>query len=114
MISEERKLARRILHEEFAAMANSWFVGIAIPHQPTMAEGVYGPIHSEKVLKFNRAALLNRKAESDTIVNPRLWGSDDTMRFPVGKPGSQERIDALTVQYASLSDEESSPFSYEE
>jgi hypothetical protein len=43
-------------------------------------------------------------------VDPRLIGGEDRMRFKVGKPGSKERVDALALQYASLADDEMSPF----
>ena len=44
--------------EDAKRQARSIFLGIAIPHQPTTAEGVYTPIRSEKILKFNRKALV--------------------------------------------------------
>lgn len=95
--------------------ARMCFLGIAIPHQPTLAEGTYGPIRSEKVLKFNRTALRNvgkRKVES---VDPRLIGTDDSMILKVGKPGSRERIEALRFQYDAImaNGEEVSPFGWE-
>jgi len=95
-------------------VARMCFLGIAIPHQPSLADGVYGPIRSEKILKFNRKALRNigkRKAEK---VDPRYNGGDDTMIIPVGKPGSAERKEALAQQYAAImaSGEEVSPFSW--
>ena len=96
--------------EEFKRTVRGIFYGIAIPHQPSLAEGVYGPIRSEKVLKFNRTALRqvgrNVKSKSD----PRFVGGEDKMRFPVGKPGSPERMAALIEQYASLAEDEMSPF----
>ena len=90
------------------------FLGIAIPHQPSIADGVYGPIRSEKILKFNRKALRNmgkRKAEK---VDPRYGGGDDTMIIKVGKPGSEERKAALVEQYAAIMacGEEVSPFAW--
>jgi hypothetical protein len=83
---------------EFRRGILAHFEGIAIVHQPSLAEGVYGPIHSEKVLKFNRKALRNigkKKKEK------------------VDKPGSRERVDALASQYAAIlaCGEEVSPFS---
>jgi hypothetical protein len=86
------------------------FVGIAIPRQPSLAEGVYGPIRSEKVLKFNRKALRRSGKAKVEKVNCRFKGGDDLMKFPVGKPGSPERVEALISQYASLADGEISPF----
>ena len=43
--------------EKAKIQARMLFSGIAIPHQPSLASGEYGPIRSEKVLKFNRKAL---------------------------------------------------------
>lgn len=97
---------------EFRRGIINWFEGIAIPHQPSVADGVYTPIKSEKVLKFNRKALRQigkRKAEK---VDPRYKGGDDHMIVKVGKPGSPERVAALAAQYAAViaSGEEVSPF----
>jgi hypothetical protein len=89
-------------------VARSCFLGIAIPCDKTTADGA--TIRSEKVLKFNRKALRSigkRKVEN---VDPRFVGGEDRMRFKVGKPGSNERIEALISQYASLSEDEMSPF----
>jgi len=96
--------------EEFKRTVRGIFYGIAIPHQPSLAEGVYGPIRSEKVLKFNRTALrqVGRKVKAKS--DPRFVGGEDRMRFPVGKPGSPERVAALIEQYASLAEDEMSPF----
>jgi hypothetical protein len=96
--------------EEFKRTVRGIFVGMAIPHQPSLAEGVYGPIRSEKVLKFNRAALRQVGKRKVTKNNPRFKGGEDLMRFPVGKPGSPERVAAFIEQYASLADDEMSPF----
>ena len=77
----------------------AWMEGIAIPHQPSVADGVYTPIRSEKVLKFNRKALKNickRKVEK---VDPRVMGGEDRMVEKVGKPGSRERVEALRAMY---------------
>ena len=86
------------------------FKGIAIPHQPSLASGVYGPIRSEKVLKFNRKAMRTLAKRTLEKADPRLVGGEDRMRFKVGKPGSPERVAALAAQYASLAEEEVSPF----
>ena len=96
--------------EEFKRTVRGIFVGMAIPNQPSLADGVYGPIRSEKVLKFNRTALrqVGRKVKSKN--DPRFVGGEDKMRFPVGKPGSPERVAALIAQYASLAEDEMSPF----
>ena len=85
------------------------FQGIAIPCDKRTADG--GTIRSEKVLKFNRTALRELNKRSEEKVDPRYKGGDDLMRFKVGKPGSRERIEALAVQYASLAEDEMSPFS---
>ena len=60
------------------------FVGIAIPHQPRLAEGTYGPIRSEKILKFNRSALKSIGKSKVEKVNSRYNGGDDLMILPVG------------------------------
>lgn len=91
------------------------FLGIAIPHQPSLADGEYGPIKSEKVLKFNRKALRNMGKVKREKVDPRFNGGEDTMIVKVGKPGSAERKAALAEQYAAImaSGEELSPFGWE-
>ncbi len=83
------------------------FSGIAIPCDKSTADG--SVIRSEKVLKFNRKAM-REMVKRDEKVDPRLIGGEDRMRFKVGKPGSQERLDALALQYASLAEDEMSPF----
>jgi len=84
------------------------FSGIAIPCDKSTADG--GTIRSEKVLKFNRKAMREMNKRTAEKVDSRMWGTDDRMRFPVGKPGSKERIEELVLQYASLGEEEASPF----
>jgi tRNA G37 N-methylase TrmD len=93
-------------------VARMCFVGIAIPYQPSLADGVYGPIRSEKILKFNRTALRNIGKKKLEKADPRLVGGDDLMIVKVGKPGSRERVDALAAQYAAVmtEGEEVSPF----
>lgn len=95
-------------------VARLCFVGIAIPHQPSLADGVHGPIRSEKILKFNRKALRNIGKVKVEKVDPRYNGGDDTMIVKVGKPGSRERVEALASQYAAIvaNGEEMSPFSW--
>ena len=79
--------------------------GLAIPCEKSTADG--GIVQSEKVLKFSRKHM-RRKYHGKA--DPRVAGSVDNMRFPVGKPGSPERVAALAAQYASLSENETSPF----
>jgi tRNA G37 N-methylase TrmD len=96
--------------EDAKRQARMCFLGIAIPCQPSLVDGTYGPIRSEKVLKFNRKALRNigkRKVES---VDSRFIGGEDTMIVKVGKPGSRERVEALRSQYENLANNEMSPF----
>ena len=102
--------------ENAKIQARMCFVGIAIRHQPTLADGVYGPIQSEKVLKFNRKALRRLGKVRSEKADPRLVGGNDTMIVKVGKPGSRERVDALAEQYAAIMahGEEISPFSFKD
>jgi hypothetical protein len=89
-----------------------WFEGIAIPHQPSVADGVYTPIRSEKVMKFNRKALRKIGKRKVEKADPRLVGGEDKMIVKVGKPGSRERVEALRSQYEAVAacGEEVSPF----
>jgi hypothetical protein len=48
----------------------SCFLGIAVPHQPSLADGEYGPIRSEKVIKFNKTALRNMGKMKKEKVDP--------------------------------------------
>jgi hypothetical protein len=110
----------KIMRQKFPIIENAkrqarmMFVGMAIRHQPSLADGVYGPINSEKVLKFNRTALKNMGKVKKEKVDPRYNGGDDTMIIPVGKPGSPERKAALAEQYNAIfaSGEEVSPFAW--
>ena len=107
----------------------SCFSGMAVPtlveipddkvveddsHYVYSLDGTKRYIVSEKVLKFNRNALKKIGKHKTEKVNPRYNGGDDTMIIPVGKPGSAERKEALTQQYAAIlaSNEEISPFSW--
>lgn len=92
--------------------ARMCFLGIAIPTEVKNIDGEM--VQVEKVLKFNRKALRNIGKRKVEKVDPRMIGSDDTMRFKVGKPGSRERVEALAVQYASLAEDEMSPFTFED
>lgn len=102
--------------ENAKRQARMVFSGIAIPCQPSLADGEYGPIRSEKVLKFNRKALRNMGKSKMEKVDPRYGGGEDTMIIKVGKPGSRERVEALRSQYEAIqaSGEEVSPFGWED
>lgn len=102
--------------ENAKRQARMLFLGIAIPHQPSTANGEYGPIRSEKVLKFNRKALRNIGKTKKEKADPRLIGGEDTMIVKAGKPGSKERVDAITEQYAAILAHglEISPFGWKE
>ena len=110
---EKKEMTKFAIIENAKRQARMCFVGIAIPHQPSLADGVVGPIRSEKILKFNRKALRNlgkiRKAKAD----PRFVGGEDHMIVKAGKPGSRERVEALIAQYTAIQacGEEVSPFS---
>jgi len=99
--------------ENAKRQARMCFSGIAIRHQPSLADGEYGPISSEKVLKFNRKALRNMGKSKKEKADPRMLGGEDLMIVKVGKPGSPERVAALIEQYAAIAacGEEVSPFS---
>lgn len=99
--------------EKAKIQARMLFSGIAIPHQPSLASGEYGPIRSEKVLKFNRKALRRLGKNVAEKNDPRMLGGEDHMILKVGKPGSPERVAALIEQYAAIAacGEEVSPFS---
>jgi hypothetical protein len=107
MTTEENMMRFPITRKAWL-QAGMIFSGIAIPCDKTTADG--GTIRSEKVLKFNRKAMRQLNKPTLEKVDPRMIGSDDRMRFKVGKPGSKERVDALALQYASLVDDEMSPF----
>lgn len=113
------------------ALTRGMFVGIAVPEMVEIKDDRFiddgqteyetgtgiGPYEKgvrlarcEQLHKFNRKTLLNKRSRTEVAVDPRQWGTEDRMRFPIGKPGSQERLDALALQYASLGDEEVSPF----
>jgi hypothetical protein len=100
--------------ENAKKQARMCFLGIAIPHQPSLADGEYGPIKSEKVLKFNRKALRNLGKVKKEKSDPRFVGGEDTMIVKAGKPGSKERVEALAHQYGAIlaCDEEVSPFAF--
>jgi hypothetical protein len=93
------KMTKFAIIENAKRQARMCFVGIAIPHQPNVAEGVYTPIKSEKILKFNRKALKNIGKSKAEKVDPRYGGGEDNMIVKVGKPGSWERVEALRGMY---------------
>lgn len=102
--------------ENAKRQARMCFLGIAIPCQKKLADGEYGPIRCEKILKFNRKALRRLGKVKAEKADPRLIGGDDTMIVKVGKPGSRERVEALQSQYAAViaCNEEVSPFAWKE
>jgi hypothetical protein len=97
---------------DYCAAVDRIFLGIAIPCDKSTVDG--GTIRSEKILRFNRKAL-RQGGMSKVKVSSRFRGGDDNMIVPVGKPGSQERVEALRTQYDMIlaSGEEVSPFSGE-
>lgn len=101
--------------EKAKIQARMTFLGIAIPHQPSLASGEYGPIRSEKVLKFNRKSLRKLGKVKVEKADPRYNGGEDTMIVKMGKPGSRERVEALRSQYEAIDamGEEISPFGWE-
>lgn len=106
-------MTRYPIIENAKLQARMIFVGIAIPHQPSLANDEYGPIRSEKVLKFNRKALRKMGKIRKEKANARFVGGPDGMIEKVGKPGSWDRVEALRSQYEAIMacDEEVSPFS---
>jgi hypothetical protein len=62
------------------------------------------------VHKFNRKAMRKIVKDEQAKVDDRLIGGNDHMINPVGRPGSNERLLALAVQYATLTEQEQSPF----
>ena len=114
--------------ENAKRQARMIFKGIAIPMLVEIPDDkvvedtdyVYGVtdqkryVVTEKVLKFNRKALRRAGKVKVEKADPRLVGGEDRMRFPVGKPGSRERVEALRSQYEAImaSGEEVSPFSW--
>jgi hypothetical protein len=98
--TKEKKMATKFkIIEDAKRQARMIFLGIAIPQQPSLADGVYGPIRSEKILKFNRGALRNAGKMKKEKVDPRVLGGSDLMMDKVGKPGSWERVEALRGMY---------------
>ena len=62
------------------------------------------------VHKFNRKAMKDIVKTEQAKVDDRYIGGNDNMIDPVGKPGSDERILALAERYATLTEQEQSPF----
>lgn len=109
-------MAKFQIIEDAKIQARMMFLGLAIPSQPSLAKDVYGPIRSEKVLKFNRKALRKLGKVKTEKADPRMIGGNDTMIVKVGKPGSRERVEALQSQYSAIMayNEEVSPFGWKE
>jgi len=112
----EKKMATKFkIIEDAKRQIRSCFLGIAVPHQPSLADGVYGPIRSEKVIKFNKTALRNMGKMKKEKVDPRLVGGSDLMVDKVGKPGSKDRVEALRAFYElqNMAGQETSAFNDE-
>ena len=62
------------------------------------------------VHKFNRKAMRKIVKSEQAKVDDRYIGGNDNMIDPVGKPGSKERLLALAERYATLTEQEQSPF----
>ena len=60
------------------------------------------------VHKFNRKAMREIVKSEQAKVNDRYLSSNDNMIKPVGKPGSDERLEALRLHYETTN--EQSPF----
>ena len=58
--------------------------------------------------KFNRKAMREIVKSEQAKVDDRYLSSKDTMINPVGKPGSDERLEALRLHYETTNEE--SPF----
>ena len=66
--------------------------------------------HNGMVHKFNRKAMRKIVKSEQAKVDDRYIGGNDNMIDPVGKPGSKERLLALAERYATLTEQEQSPF----
>ena len=106
-MSTESLMAQFPITRKAWNQATTIWKGIAIPCEKSTSDG--GVVQSEKVLKFSRSGLRELRIKSPKV-DPRLIGGEDRMRFPVGKPGSPERVAALAAQYASLAEQVTSPF----
>lgn len=106
---ERKKMKNKFpIIEKAKRQARLCFLGIALP---TVVKSIDGEmVQVEKVIKFNRTALKNIGKRKTDSVDPRYVGGEDKMRFKVAKPGSAERVEALIAQYASLTEDEMSPF----
>ena len=60
------------------------------------------------VHKFNRKAMREIVKSEQAKVDDRYLSSNDNMINPVGKPGSDERLEALRLHYETTNEE--SPF----
>lgn len=118
MTPEIKQLMREVAHDLFAGIAIPSLVLIEDPFVIEGEEYVYGTgingtikyaryAVCEKLLKFRR----KKKKVKPYRHNPRMDVSAiDRMIEPVGKPGSEERIKALTERYAVAAPHEISPF----
>lgn len=112
LYTESHPMKKPQIVRDAERVARMCFLGIAIPCDKSTVDG--STIRSEKVLKFNRAALRNIGKVKVERVNPRYGGGEDTMILKVGKPGSRERVEALRSQYEAVmaNGEEVSPFGW--
>lgn len=98
--------------ENAKRQARLCFIGMSIPTEVKDIDGEMTQV--EKVLKFNRKALRNLGKIKKEKADPRFIGGNDTMIVWAGKPGSSERVEALTMQYGAIlaCGEEVSPFAF--
>jgi hypothetical protein len=108
----KKKMTKFQIIEDAKRQARGIFIGMAIPCQPTVADGTYTPIRGEKILKFNRKILLQKRGSKAEKADPRFGGGEDRMIDKVGKPGSQDRVEALQAFYQlqSVAGQENSAF----
>lgn len=123
-------MAKYKIIEDAKRQARMIFKGIALPMLVEIPDSqvvdgvdyVYGVkdgkryLATEKVLKFNRAALLKGSQSKIEKIDPRYNGGEDKMIVKVGKPGDWDRVEALRSQYEAIAacGEEVSPFGGED
>lgn len=114
------------IEREMRELAESFFVGVAIPSLVAVDDAqviedetyVYGTglfdtvkgqryAICEKLLKFSRKKKRVKPFKHHRNYNP---SAPDMMRDPVGKPGSQERLDAMRDRMVQWEKEEKSLF----